>query len=52
LGEARANTIVAAMIQQGIPAFVVYARSFGEDRPLFGLSPFDGRNRRVEITPF
>ena len=52
LGQARANTIAAAMVEQGIPYFAIYARSFGEDRPLFGLSPFDGRNRRVEITPF
>jgi outer membrane protein OmpA-like peptidoglycan-associated protein len=52
LGQARANTIVAAMIQQGIPASMIYARSFGEDHPLPGLNPVDGRNRRVEITPF
>ena len=52
LGHDRANTIVGAMIQQGIPGWAIYPRSFGEDRPLYGLSPFDGRNRRVEITPF
>jgi outer membrane protein OmpA-like peptidoglycan-associated protein len=52
LGQARASTIYAALAQQGIPAWRLFSRSFGEDWPLPGLDPYDGRNRRVEITPF
>jgi outer membrane protein OmpA-like peptidoglycan-associated protein len=52
LGQARSATIVNALVQQGIAPWQLFSRSFGEDWPLPGTYPYDGRNRRVEITPF
>ena len=52
LGQARSATIVNALTQYGIPPWQLLSRSFGEDWPLPGLNPYDGRNRRVEITPY
>ena len=52
LGQRRADTVLGALIQAGLPLSRLAARSFGETRGLPGLAPSDKRNRRVEITPF
>ena len=49
LSERRARRVYDYLVLRAVPVERLEARGFGETRPLPGLVPTDGRNRRVEI---
>lgn len=52
LSERRAQSVKAYLIQKyGIASARLWVVGQGESRPLPGVDPFDGRNRRVEFYP-
>ncbi|WP_019530435.1 OmpA family protein [Dasania marina] len=53
LSAQRALTVTRALIEQGMPANMVFAAAFGAQQPVASNSDKDGRskNRRVEIAP-
>ena len=51
LSERRAAVAVEYLVQRhGISADRLEARAYGRSRPLVPADPFDGRNRRVQVT--
>ena len=53
LSAQRALTVTRALIEQGMPANMVFAAAFGAQQPVASNSDKDGRskNRRVEMAP-
>lgn len=49
LSERRARSVYDYLVLRAVPIERLQARGYGESRPLPGLAPADGRNRRVEI---
>ena len=49
LSERRAKRVYDYLVLRAVPIERLQARGYGETRPLPGLAPADGRNRRVEI---
>jgi outer membrane protein OmpA-like peptidoglycan-associated protein len=49
LSERRAKAVERALIKLGVSSKQIEAKGFGSQRPLSGLDPTDGRNRRVEV---
>ncbi|MCY3844097.1 MAG: OmpA family protein [Acidobacteria bacterium] len=49
LSGQRATAVTSYLVQRGVAARRLTAVGFGEERPLTGYAPTDGRQRRVEI---
>lgn len=50
LSRERANAVLAALVQRGIPADGLRAHGLGSSRPAEGLDPANPANRRIEFS--